>query len=190
MVRVRARKQRSSRDFNKVAVRQRVNGRQYVAELKDGSPCKMPIHAKPHGRKIKSSKNTGKFLSYANRRTWSQATLTAVCRVFRIYWSAGATTATAAGTACQTANYGTRLGWVKVAHPCVLFNLLRCHGIAHARRMTRNGLPHAWGRWSSIRLHSVWGHAVGGVSIWRRGSAPHGAWAGAERVARRLARSP
>jgi len=44
---------------------------------------------------MKSSKHR-RHSPYANRRTRAQATLTAVRRVFRIYLSAGATTATAA----------------------------------------------------------------------------------------------
>lgn len=68
--------------------------RQNIAESKDGLPARCRNTPNPVAANLKSDKYHP--LPNADRRTWSQATLATVRRVFRIYLSAGTTTATAA----------------------------------------------------------------------------------------------
>ena len=62
-------------------------------------------------------------LTHTDWRSWRQAALTAVCRLFGIKFT---TARAGARTTRQTANI-PRLSLMEGAHPYMLFNLLRCY---------------------------------------------------------------
>jgi hypothetical protein len=151
----------------------------------------------------KCDANKSPRLPDAKRGTWAYAALAAMRRVFfRIY-----VTTRSGRTSSQTANLMTRLGRIKIAHPSVLFNLLRCHCIAVSRRVPGHRLSHPRRRrtsvwWHAIHaigrhtihaigrhtIHAIGRHTVRGVAVRWRGST-HRPRAWAEWVARRLAHS-
>ena len=134
----------------------------------------MPKAGVSYGRAYAVSLDANSMTVEASSLTWGETALTAMSRRVGFEVCTSTTIATpraGARTTSQTtyvllyrAERG--FGWVVVAHPSVLLDLLRCHSISLSRRIPRHRLTHhPWWRRATIGLlHPTWTH----ISIvWR-----------------------
>jgi len=85
----------------------------------------------------------------------------------------------------QTAYLRATFGRIKVAHPDLLFNVLRRNRVSMSWWVTRNWLTHAGRRWSAVLRHHArrrWAHTIRRVTARRRWAI--GSWASSVRLKR------
>ena len=121
--------------------------------------------------------------SGGHHRTVREAALAAMCRWFGFDVGATAITTPRASTRTSSQTFGRNFGGVRLAHPGLLFDLMRMNCIPLSRRVSRRWSWHATGWGGSATTHRTMLHR----GVMRRRGTAHGPTVWAKWISRRSA---